>query len=168
MNPETEEEFFACVSDIYFSEEVQGLAIYEQHLDINRLQHITSVAFISYLICKKMGWDFRSAARGAVLHDLFYYDWHEKDGGHRLHGYRHPGFALKNAKVLCGDKLTPLESEIIKRHMWPLTPTPPMKKEAMVVSLSDKYCATKELFVSLLPKSAERFRALTGLAPSRE
>ena len=36
-----------------------------------------------------------------MLHDLFYYDWHVPgDGSHRLHGYRHPGFALKNAKAL--------------------------------------------------------------------
>lgn len=53
INPQSEKEFFDCISDIYFTDEVQGLAVYEQHLDINRLQHITSVAYLSYLICKK-------------------------------------------------------------------------------------------------------------------
>ena len=55
INPQSEKEFFDCISDIYFTDEVQGLAVYEQHLDINRLQHITSVAYLSYLICKKIG-----------------------------------------------------------------------------------------------------------------
>lgn len=167
INPQSEKEFFDCVSDIYFTDEVQGLAVYEQHMDINRLQHITSVAYLSYLVCKKMGWDYESAARGAVLHDLFYYDWHEKDSSHRLHGYRHPGFALKNAEVLCGDKLTDLEREIIRRHMWPLTPTPPMKKEAFAVSMCDKYCAVKELIVSVIPQQAQRFLSETGIIPVR-
>ncbi len=167
INPHSEKEFFDCVSDIYFTDEVQGLAVYEQHMEINRLQHITSVAYLSYLVCKKMGWDYVSAARGAVLHDLFYYDWHEKDSSHRLHGYRHPGFALKNAEVLCGDRLSELEKEVIRRHMWPLTPTPPMKKEAFAVSMCDKYCAVKELMVSIVPKQAHRFTLETGITPSR-
>ena len=78
-----------------------------------------------------------------------------------------PVLPLKNAEVLCGDKLTDLEREVIRRHMWPLTPTPPMKKEAFVVSMCDKYCATKELIVSIVPKQAHRFHLETGIVPSR-
>ncbi len=38
---------------------------------------------------------------GAFLHDLFLYDWHEKDKLHRWHGYRHPLTASKNAREMC-------------------------------------------------------------------
>ena len=40
--------FFEAIEDLYNRPEVQGLSIYEQHLDIDRLQHITSVAYISF------------------------------------------------------------------------------------------------------------------------
>lgn len=77
--------FFEAIEDLYNRPEVQGLSIYEQHLDIDRLQHITSVAYISFLTCRRLGLDYRTAARGAILHDLFYYDWREKDSSHRPH-----------------------------------------------------------------------------------
>ena len=62
--------FFEAIEDLYNRPEVQGLSIYEQHLDIDRLQHITSVAYISFLTCRRLGLDYRTAARGAILHDL--------------------------------------------------------------------------------------------------
>lgn len=143
------DEFFACISDLYTTAEVQSLKQYEQHLLINRLDHITSVAYISYLTCKKLGLNYREAARGAILHDLFYYDWRDKYSHPRPHGYLHPGIALKNAQELCGGQLTALEANTIKRHMFPLTPIPPRYPEGLVVSMADKYCATWELYLSL-------------------
>ena len=83
LNDKNDEGFFDIVGDIYNSDEVQSLKQYEQHLEIDRLQHITSVSFVAYVACKKLGLDYRSAAVSAVMHDLFYYDWHEKHGGHR-------------------------------------------------------------------------------------
>lgn len=150
--------FFHCVNDIYNSDEVQSLAQYEQHLDINRLQHITSVAYLSYKICKHFGWDFRSAAKSAVMHDLFYYDWRDGTDGkwHRLHGYKHPYYAAMNAKELYPD-ITKKELEIISHHMWPLTIAPPTTKEGLIVCLADKYCATRELFYSLSKNYKKKF-----------
>lgn len=97
-----------------------------------------------------------------MLHDLFYYDWRENDRSHRPHGYLHPGFALRNARELCGplDKKT---EDIIMRHMWPLTPLPPRYKESLIVSLADKYCATKELLISLSKSYRADFYAAVGL-----
>lgn len=154
--------FYDCVADLYNTDEVRGLEKYEQHLDIDRLQHIISVAYLSFRICRRMGLDYRTAARGGILHDLFYYDWRENDWSHRPHGYRHPGFALSNARELCGplDKRT---ENIIIRHMWPLTPTPPVYAEAYVVTFADKYCAGRELLFSLSKNYREKFReALKG------
>lgn len=155
-------EFYECIADIYDTDEIQGLARYEQHLEIDRLQHIVSVAYISFLVSRRLGFDRVVAARGGILHDLFYYDWRENDWSHRPHGYRHPGFALVNARELCGslDKKT---ENVILRHMWPLTPTPPRYAEAYVVTAADKYCAWRELLYSMSKSYRKKFReALKG------
>lgn len=159
LTRENTPEFFEIVSDIYNTDEFQSMADYIQHADITRLQHIMSVAFISYTLAKEKGLDYIKATRGAMLHDLFYYDWHVPgDGSHRLHGYRHPGFALKNAKALF--TLSEKEENIIKRHMWPLTPTPPKYKESWIVCLADKYCAHQESMVKLSPFRRKKFNTV--------
>ena len=61
---------------------------------------------------------------------------------HNLHGFYHPGIALKNASAEY--QLTPREKDIIKKHMWPLTVVPPMCREAWIVTLADKWCSTLE------------------------
>ena len=83
--------------------------------------------------------------RGALLHDYFLYDWHEKNAGHRFHGFIHAGRALQNAKN--DFELTRREENIISRHMFPLNIVPPMCKEAWLVCLADKICASKETIV---------------------
>ncbi len=150
--------FLDLAGNLINTDEVQSLKQYEQHLDIDRLQHILSVAFLSYKICKKLNWDYKSASRGAVMHDLVYYDWRdgETGGWHKLHGYYHPARAEMNARELCAD-LNKKESDIIKKHMWPLTITPPKYKEGFVVTFCDKYCATRELMYSLLKNYKSRF-----------
>ena len=37
---------------------------------------------------------------------------------------------------------------MIIRHMWPLTPLPPTSPEGMVLSLADKYCASREMKIA--------------------
>ena len=44
--------------------------------------------------------------------------------------------------------ISPKEENIILRHMFPLTPVPPKYKEGWVVTLCDKYCATRELLIA--------------------
>ena len=129
---ENSDGFLETVGDIYFSEEVQSLAQFEQHLEIDRLQHITGVAYLAYKICKDNGLNYRDAARAAVMHDLVYYDWRdgETGGWHRLHGYKHPKLACLNATELCGT-IPDSQKDIIMRHMWPLTVLLPNSKDAM-------------------------------------
>ena len=146
-------DFFDCVGDIYYTPEVQSLVQYPQHDTMNRLQHITSVSYLTFRICRHFGLDYRKAARAAMMHDLFYYDWHENDWSHRPHGYRHPGFAAANAKLLCGDSLDKKSEMMIRRHMWPLTPLPPTSREGFILSLADKYCASNELKISKFTNS---------------
>lgn len=80
--------------------------------------------------------------RGALLHDYFLYDWHEKSDDHRLHGFTHPARALKNAEEIFD--LSVVEKDIIKRHMFPLTPVPPAYRESYLVCLADKICSSYE------------------------
>ena len=137
-----DDEYLAIIKDLLNTKELQILKTNIQHGDITTYEHVRSVSYISYRICKKWGLNYRAAARAGLLHDLVYYDWHVKDKSHRFHGYRHPGFALHNALKLT--KLSDLEKDIIIRHMWPLTIIPPKYIEAMIVSCVDKYCAAKE------------------------
>lgn len=70
-----------------------------QHGDVTVYTHVTSVARASLSFAERLGRvgvsvDRASLLRGALLHDYFLYDWHDPDPSHRLHGFRHPFFAL--------------------------------------------------------------------------
>ncbi len=158
LTPENSDGFYSVVGNLIGTEEVQSMQQYEQHLEIDRLQHVLGVAYLSYKICKRLGWDYASAARAGIMHDLVYYDWRdgETGGWHRLHGYKHPRLACMNAKELCED-LNDIEYDAILRHMWPLTVRLPKFKEGYVIIFSDKYCATRELMYSLNKKYKAKF-----------
>ena len=157
LDRERDAEFFSYIGDLYDTDEFQSMHQYVQHGEIDRIQHIMSVTYLSYLGARKRGADVRQTLRGAILHDLFYYDWHVAgDGTHRLHGYRHPGFALKNAEKLYPE-ITVIEKNVIKRHMWPLTPTPPRYREGLIVSMADKYCATQEVLMDRFASQKAKF-----------
>ena len=61
---------------------------------------------------------------------------------HHLHGFFHPGVALRNASM--DVELTPIEHDIIKKHMFPLTLVPPKYLESWIVCWIDKKCSTRE------------------------
>ncbi len=117
-----------------------------QHGNMSVRQHEINVARYSIRISEMLGipCDKRALVRGALLHDFFQYDWHDKDHANvfRLHGIHHPGIALKNAEKEF--VLSDLEKEIIRKHMWPLTVIPPTCREAWIVSMADKYCSLME------------------------
>jgi Predicted HD superfamily hydrolase len=127
--------------------EIQQLQQYIQHGKITCLEHSISVAYSSYYMCKQfnMKVDYASLIRGAMLHDFFLYDWHEKDASHKWHGFHHPFTAYRNAKKLF--QLNEIESNIILTHMWPLTiVSVPKYKESIMVSIADKFCSLSETF----------------------
>ena len=72
-------EYKECIGDILYNEQVQKLDLHTQHCNTSRLQHSINVSYYSFLICYKMGWDYRSAARAGLLHDLYFYDWRVKN-----------------------------------------------------------------------------------------
>ena len=119
---------------------VAKLSQYKHHREKTRLEHVKEVAYISFLWSKRLSLDSDAIVRGALLHDLFFYDWLRE--GPRWHGFRHHNIALRNA---C--EITPLskkEKDIIKKHMWPLTVVPPRYLEALVVSLVDTFCSARD------------------------
>ena len=117
-----------------------------QHGTTTVYSHCRNVAYMSLRIARffKAKVDTQSLVRGALLHDYYLYDWHDKAARPKLHGYYHPGIALKNAKRTL--KLNSIEEDIIIHHMFPLTWPWPKTKEGWIVSLADKLCSLYETF----------------------
>ena len=137
------DEFKECIIDLTTNESIISMENYIQHGNITCLEHCISVSYLSYLNCRLLGLDYRSAARGGLLHDFFLYDWHITKPKEGLHGFTHPYTALKNANKHF--VLSDMEEDIIVKHMWPLTVKPPKYQEAFVVAFVDKYCASREI-----------------------
>ena len=133
-------------ADILKSANMQKEKKFMQHGKVSVYSHSVRVAVLSLFLAElfriKVNRD--AMMRGALLHDYFLYDWHEKSKDHRLHGFTHPARALKNAEQIFD--LTPVEKDIIKRHMFPLTPVPPAYRESYLVCLADKICSSYETF----------------------
>lgn len=142
-------EIFRHGRDLILSDEAQKMKSFTQHGMTSVFEHTVSVAKYSLKLAnvlEKLGAkiDRRSLVRGALLHDYFLYDWHEKGQGRRFHGFTHPGVALKNADR--DFDLNEIEKDIIVKHMFPLTPFLPSHRESFIVSLADKWCALAETF----------------------
>ncbi|HHU31553.1 MAG: HD family phosphohydrolase [Zhaonellaceae bacterium] len=131
-----------CIKDLLTNQEVRGLHNFVQHGNVSRLEHSLFVSYKSFLLCKKLGLDYCSAARGGLLHDFFLYNRKVEKPYKGIHGFAHPKIALDNASKYFN--LNEIEKDIIKKHMWPLTIVPPKYMETLVVSCVDKYCATLE------------------------
>lgn len=136
------EEYQKCIDDLINHNEVQMMKQFKHHHSITCFEHSVNVSLYSYLICRILDLDYKSAARGGLLHDLFLYDWRTTKLSGGRHAFIHPKIALSNAIALF--RLNNIERDIILKHMFPLTPQPPLYKESLVVCLADKYCAFME------------------------
>jgi uncharacterized membrane protein len=140
-----ENEFYEIIKDIYEHNEFLKLKEHHHH-NSSIYEHVMDVSYFSYRVCKFLKLDYRSAARGALLHDFFLYDWRNHDvpdlPEHKYHGIEHPKIALANANKHF--ILNDIEKDSIIKHMWPLTLVPPKYKESFIVSFADKYLASKE------------------------
>lgn len=155
------EEYMECICELIQHEVVESMKNFIQHGDINCLEHSLYVSYCSYLLCKRLGLDFRSAARGGLLHDFFLYDWHTGKPYRGLHGFIHPHIALQNANKYFN--LTDREKDIIQKHMWPLTLDLPRYKESFVVLLADKYCASMEITRSGILRNIHRLKEILDI-----
>lgn len=118
------------------------------HRETTVYDHSVHVAEVSMAIANSLpfSFDIDSLIRGALLHDYFLYHRNESVKTYVMHGYRHPLIAADNAKADYG--INDIEENIIRRHMFPLTPIPPKYREAWVVCIADKCCATMEYLPS--------------------
>ena len=130
--------------DILDSKSIQIQKQCLQHGKRTVFEHSLAVALLCLTINEflHLKLNERRLIRGALLHDYFLYDWHVKDKSHRLHGFRHPYFALENARKEY--ELDPVLEDMIVKHMFPLIPIPPKYKESWVLCIADKICASKE------------------------
>lgn len=138
-----EDEYLTCINDLISHELVKKMQQFKQHGNISCFEHCLYVSFVSYKICKFLGFNYKSASRGGLLHDFFLYDWHYEKPYKGLHGFIHPEIALKNADEHF--ELNKIERDIIKKHMWPMTVVLPKYKESYVVMIVDKVCASMEI-----------------------
>jgi uncharacterized protein len=154
LSSKEKENFIIHIQDLLQSKQVHEMKKYIQHGNTSTFHHCLLVSYYSYWMSLRLPvrFDTRSIARGALLHDFYLYDWHIPDKSHKLHGFVHPRFALKNARQYF--PLNSLEKDIIESHMWPLTLTKiPRSREALLVCLMDKYCSFAETFyIPIIPK----------------
>ena len=146
MNREYVDEISTAIGDLKKDGRYRELNNYIQHGTVSVFKHCRNVAYVSLLIADRLHIrvDRKALVKGALLHDYFLYDWHDKnrENYQKLHGFYHPSIALKNARKEY--HLTRREEDIIKKHMWPLTVVPPLCREAWVVTAADKYCSLLE------------------------
>ena len=140
-------EFIAIVGDILHSEEFGKMKKYRHHVNGSLYDHSIKVAYLCFKHHKRFGLqtDIAEFVRGAILHDFYLYDLHDETVTHKLHWFRHPETALQNA-VKRYPVLTPMQKDMIKHHMFPLTPIPPTTSAGWLVCLYDKAAAISDRF----------------------
>ena len=140
-------DFHELIKDLSTADVVLQMDNYMQHGDITTLEHVIAVSYTCFVLAKRMHADVRTAVRGAMLHDLYLYDWHIKTDERTplTHTLFHPKTSVKNAKKYF--EPTEKELKVVRSHMWPLTVFHmPTSKEAFILTIADKYCAWNESF----------------------
>ena len=141
-----ESRLLTLLKDYLNDPKVLEMKNYIQHGSVTTYEHCKNVTRVSYWLNNRfhLGANEKVLVIGAFLHDFYLYDWHDTSvNWHRLHGFRHPEFARKNAESYfhIGENV----QVIIRRHMWPLTITKlPTSREALIVCIADKYVSSVE------------------------
>lgn len=148
-------EYLNTVNPILRNDQVQEMRKFIHHGYTDCLNHSMQVSYMAYRIGKKFNLDHVALARAGMLHDFYLYDWHIKGDRKGLHGLTHAQTALENAEMHFD--LSPMERDIIKRHMWPLNIGVPRYKESVVMMFADRYCTVMES-LKIAPLQLRLFR----------
>lgn len=145
LSEEQEKIFYDILEELCKNSKILESCQYTQHGSTSVFRHSVSVAYVCYYLAEKMNApvDKRSLIRGALLHDYFLYDWHEKDESHKWHGFHHAKRAWENALRDIPD-LNEIEQDMIRCHMFPLNPIPPKYMEGWLLCCADKICSGAE------------------------
>lgn len=137
--------FYGVAEKIISSPNYAYLEKHLHHKNVSVAAHSLFVACraYDYAKTKNLKVDLKVLITSALLHDYYFYDWHDKNKGFRLHGLKHGVFALKNAEKEF--ELTKKEKNAIVSHMFPLTFwLIPTCKEAWLICRFDKSTSIKE------------------------
>ena len=138
-----EQSYAACVADLLESDSVNAMRNIRHHFFVSCYDHSLFVSYVAFRLARRWGLDYVAAARAGLLHDLYLYDPRDKTQYEGNQCFAHPVAALKNARELT--ELSEVEANAIVTHMWPLAKKMPRSREALVVNLADKICATLEV-----------------------
>ena len=155
-------EYYLLVKTILENPEFQRRKEFRHHGDRTVYDHCLAVSIISYIIAKKLKFDYKSAAIGGLLHDFYYKPWQEAKDPRpffKKHGFSHAGEALENSKKYFPELINDRIEDIIKKHMFPLNIKPPMCREGWIITSVDKY-VSMEIFKDIknLPKYVGIFK----------
>lgn len=135
--------FLEAVGDLLDSDQVQSMSRLNHHGKVTCFDHSLFVSYLSFRAARFLKLDYRAAARGGLLHDLYLYNSKDKSAHPGWQCFDHPVAAWRNARALT--QLSQKEENIILSHMWPLARFRPRSREAALVDLVDTLCATLEL-----------------------
>lgn len=136
---------------------VRRMAGFVQHGSVSTLDHCVRVARTSYAWSCALPWRFQTQdlVAGALLHDFYLYDWHDRSTSMPHHATMHPVYAERNAVEAFG--VNGHVASIIRTHMWPLPPDRvPRSREAVLVSVADKWCSLEETLLMRGPQGPRR------------
>ena len=136
-------EFEVITQDISLNSEFMKLNDCIHH-GISRLEHSYRVAYYSYKIMKFLKLNYIEGTRAALLHYFFIDEVNEYSALNRFR--KHPKCALENAKKYF--EISPLQEDIIVKHMFPVTLTPPKYLESVVVDIVDDIASIYERIAS--------------------
>lgn len=160
LSEDIPQEYRDLVSDILQNEDFLKLRLYRQHNWSNRLMHSINVSYMSWYLAKKWHCNEKVAARAGLLHDFCLFDFHEKPPTGEHQAFFHPKAAAENSIEYF--HVSERERSAILTHMFPLGPIP-KNKEAWIISLADKICATAELCsITIALARKGRVRIATG------
>lgn len=126
-------------------EQVRRMGSFIQHGNTTTLDHTTRVARASLSLVRALHLNVSESdlVAGALLHDFYLYDWHDRSTSKPNHATKHPLYAAANARELLN--INSHVAAIIETHMWPLPPGRlPASAEAWVVCVADKWCSLVE------------------------
>ena len=139
MDKYNSDEFYNIIKNYYEHDEVQKMNYYKHH-GITRLDHSLRVSYFTYKVTKLLRLNYRDATIAAMLHDFFLDDVKDENGLFKLR--RHADCAVYNSKKYFN--INPFQEDIIKRHMFPVTFTPPKYLEGWIVDIVDDFSAIYE------------------------